>query len=155
MKHWLITAIPEYNVAQAFKELGMIDRTLKYLIKKGDVVYIYVGGNVRKIIFKALCVMEKVPQDQWIDDSAYYAEDTAVRKRSSWNTVRLFPLYNFETELTDELSLEALDQYGQLGMIRGARILENSPLLLEYIHSVEQTLKQQSSEQQGPVPTPA
>lgn len=50
---WIISGNPEqYNVVDAFHNLHRVDWAQKANMTAGDIVYIYVSGNVKAIKFK-------------------------------------------------------------------------------------------------------
>lgn len=50
---WIISGNPkQYNVVGAFHKLRRVDWTQKANMTAGDIVYIYVSGNVKAIQFK-------------------------------------------------------------------------------------------------------
>lgn len=61
MTEWIISGNPEqYNVVDAFHNLHRVDWTQKANMTAGDIVYIYVSGNVKAIKFKC-----RVNKGQW------------------------------------------------------------------------------------------
>ena len=72
MAEWIISGNPEiYDVIKAFRDLKTIDWTQSANMVAGDIVYIYVSGDVKAIMFRCrvnAAGMEEVN----IDDSKYY-----------------------------------------------------------------------------------
>ena len=68
---WIISGNPEqYNVVDAFHNLHRVDWAQKANMRAGDIVYIYVSGNVKAIKFK--CRVNKADLDESdIDDREY------------------------------------------------------------------------------------
>ena len=71
---WIRTAdIHEYDVINAFNTFKEIDwRKSNFSIKKGDIVYIYVGKPYSKIMYKTMCVKDDVLPEETIDDKQFY-----------------------------------------------------------------------------------
>ncbi len=71
MAEWIIPGNPkEYNVVGAFHELKKIDWKQSTNIKEGDIVYVYVSGDIRSLRFK--CRANKVNLDvPDIDDQKF------------------------------------------------------------------------------------
>jgi predicted restriction endonuclease len=143
MTIWLKAAINEFNVSKAFEKLGKIDWAINHHIKKHDIVYLYMGRPVQKIIFKTLCIDDNVPPSQMVDDSKYMrqASNSKLTQRNSKKLIRLIPIINFEKELSNEFSLHTLVDNGMArSYVRDTRKLDNKPSLLEYIQRVEEEL---------------
>ena len=72
---WIISGNPEqYNVVDAFHNLHRVDWAQKANMTAGDIVYIYVSGNVKSIKFK--CRVNKADLDEPdIDDREYDFSD--------------------------------------------------------------------------------
>lgn len=71
MAEWIIPGNPnKYDVVSAFRELKRIDWTQSVNIASGDIVYIYVTGNVKELRFKCRAnkVNLSIPD---IDDQKY------------------------------------------------------------------------------------
>lgn len=68
---WIISDNPEqYNVVDAFHNLHRVDWAQKANMTVGDIVYIYISGNVKAIKFK--CRVNKASLDELdIDDREY------------------------------------------------------------------------------------
>lgn len=68
---WIISGNPKYyDVVNAFRDLGTVDWKQSTNVSEGDIVYIYVSGNIQSIGLK--CVARKVDKTKpTIDDRKY------------------------------------------------------------------------------------
>ncbi|WP_419882343.1 HNH endonuclease [Peribacillus sp. B-H-3] len=144
MNVWLKPARLEFDVAEAFKELGSIDWGTRNNIQKGDIVYIYMSAPVSKIIFKAQCTEEDISKDKIPDHSKFYRipiADSVIAHKDPKKIIRLKPVLNL-TSLKEELTYERLKEEGMAStLVRDTRRLDNKPGLLEYIRKVEEGFK--------------
>ena len=71
MAEWIISGNPKkYDVINAFRDLGTIDWMQSANMEVGDIVYIYVSGDVKSICFR--CRVNAVDLEEvTIDDSEY------------------------------------------------------------------------------------
>ena len=71
MAEWIISGNPnKYNVIDAFHELGKLNWIQNTNVKPGDIVYIYVSGDIKAIKFK--CRVNKTDLEEVeIDDRKY------------------------------------------------------------------------------------
>lgn len=71
MTEWIISGNPnKYNVIDAFHELGKLNWIQSTNIKSGDIVYIYISGDIKAIKFK--CHVNKADlKEAEIDDREY------------------------------------------------------------------------------------
>lgn len=107
MAEWIISGNPKkYDVIGAFRDLGIIGWGQSANMEVGDIVYIYVSGDVRQIKFR--CRVNAVNQeDVAIDDSDYGLSD----ENDDW-VGRYMELEMLEEFSGDQYSREALIKYG-------------------------------------------
>ena len=107
MSEWIISVNPEiYDVINAFRNLGTIDWHQSIDMEVGDIVYIYVSGDVNAIRFR--CRVNAVDLDDvTIDSSDYYVSDEFEE-----NYRRYIILEMLEEYKGDEFSSEVLNEYG-------------------------------------------
>lgn len=104
---WIISGNPEqYNVVDAFHNLHRVDWAQKANMTAGDIVYIYVSGNVKAIKFK--CRVNKADLDESdIDDREYDLSD-----QFDGTAGRYMELELLEEYVGDEYSREELMKHG-------------------------------------------
>ena len=104
---WIISGNPEqYNVVDAFHNLHRVDWAQKANMTAGDIVYIYVSGNVKSIKFK--CRVNKADLDEPdIDDREYDFSD-----QFDGTAGRYMELELIEEYVGDEYSREELMKHG-------------------------------------------
>lgn len=104
---WIISGNPEqYNVVDAFHNLHRVDWAQKANMTAGDIVYIYVSGNVKSIKFK--CRVNKADLDESdIDDREY-----DLSGQFDGTAGRYMELELLEEYVGDEYSREELMKHG-------------------------------------------
>lgn len=104
---WIISGNPEqYNVVDAFHNLHRVDWAQKANMTAGDIVYIYVSGNVKAIKFK--CRVNKADLDESdIDDREY-----DLSGQFDGTAGRYMELELLEEYVGDEYSREELMKHG-------------------------------------------
>lgn len=104
---WIISGNPEqYNVVDAFHNLHRVDWAQKANMTAGDIVYIYVSGNVKAIKFK--CRVNKADLDESdIDDREY-----DLSGQFDGTSGRYMELELLEEYVGDEYSREELMKHG-------------------------------------------
>lgn len=124
-----------YNVFDAFEELEAIDWTKRNNnIKKGDVLFIYVGKPYMKIMYKCLVMEDHISASEAIDDSKFIKSKGKANIDESTIYVRLKKISYVDDE---RLSFEELKRKNLvLGNMQGARKSEYNPKLFDYINSI-------------------
>lgn len=104
---WIISGNPEqYNIVDAFHNLHRVDWAQKANMTAGDIVYIYVSGNVKSIKFK--CRVNKADLDEPdIDDREY-----DLSGQFDGTAGRYMELELLEEYVGDEYSREELMKHG-------------------------------------------
>ena len=110
---WIRTAdINEYDVINAFNTYKEIDwRKSNFLIKKGDIVYIYVGKPYSKIMYKTICVKDDVLSEETIDDKQFYVADGEQIVDNTYIRLRLLDKVD-----SGKLSLATLNKKGLISL---------------------------------------
>ena len=82
---WIISGNPEqYNVVDAFHNLHRVDWAQKANMTVGDIVYIYISGNVKAIKFK--CRVNKANLDRILMiENMIFQVSLMVRLAAIWN----------------------------------------------------------------------
>lgn len=129
---WIISGNPEqYNVVDAFHNLHRVDWTQKANMTAGDIVYIYVSGNVKAIKFK--CRVNKADLDEPdIDDREY-----DLSGQFDGTAGRYMELELIEEYAGDEYSREELMKHGFRSPQGPIRMPESVKQYLESIGGVE------------------
>ena len=129
---WIISGNPEqYNVVDAFHNLHRVDWAQKANMTAGDIVYIYVSGNVKAIKFK--CRVNKADLDEPdIDDGEY-----DLSGQFDGTAGRYMELELIEEYVGDEYSREELMKHGFRSPQGPIRMPESVKQYLESIGGFE------------------
>lgn len=116
MTEWIISGNPKrYDVINAFRNLRTIDWTQSVNMEVGDIVYIYVSGDVKAICFR--CRVNAVDLEEvTIDDSEYNLSGEFDGSAGRYMTLEMLEEYK-----GDEFSREELMKHGfssPLGPVR-------------------------------------
>lgn len=116
MTEWIISGNPKrYDVINAFRNLRTIDWTQSVNMEVGDIVYIYVSGDVKAICFR--CRVNAVDLEEvTIDDSEYDLSGEFDGSAGRYMTLEMLEEYK-----GDEFSREELMKHGfssPLGPVR-------------------------------------
>ena len=127
---WIISGNPEqYNVVDAFHNLHRVDWAQKANMTVGDIVYIYISGNVKAIKFK--CRVNKANLDEPdIDDREY-----DFSGQFDGTAGRYMELELIEEYAGDEYSREELIKHGFRSPQGPIRMPESVKQYLESIHN--------------------
>ncbi len=132
MTEWLISGNPEmYNLIDAFRDLDMLEWTQSSNVEVGDIVFIYVTANVKKIMYK--CSVTKANLDKAeIDDSKYYLSDKLSKTGKKYMELKL--VESFDTDLFESTTLKHYGFKAPQGPVK----IRNE--FKEYIDVVQQLL---------------
>ena len=129
---WIRTAnMAKYDVVSAFNDLNEIDWTKsKFDIKKGDLVYIYVGKPFSRIMYKTVCIKDDISADEVNNnDLQYWKIEYEQDLLKTYVRLQLIEKYD-----DDRLSLNAMQERKIIkGSIQGAYKSDNYPELFQYI----------------------
>lgn len=128
---WLIPANPsEYDLERAFSRYDTLDWKRSFKYENGDVLLIYVSGNVRKVRYKVEVIEGLIKTKDAFHNKKFWnnEENFKKSKEKDWTRIRLVDEVN-----TTKLSLEQLRQHGLKGNIQGSMKLTEE--LLDYIMS--------------------
>ena len=103
MTEWIISGNPKkYDVINAFRNLGIIDWTQSANMEVGDIVYIYVSGDVKAICFR--CRVNAVNLEEvTIDDSEYDVSGEFDGSAGRYMTLEMLEEYKRNEFTRDEL----------------------------------------------------
>ena len=126
---WIVSCNPDsYAIDDAFRELGNIEWQIgNCKIKKGDILYIYVGHTDKAIRYKCVVVSEK-RMATTIDDSWYGGNEIGVEP---YPCVEIEPIGYYPG---DGIKYEDLLKHGLKGSIRGP--IKATGELCNYIKSI-------------------
>src|SRR5207249_3105187 len=117
-----------FDVLTAFAALHKIDWRRNCTAREGDIVFIYLGEPMRKIVIKAVIVKDDVRRADIIPDEKFSKLSTAnydERLADTSQLLRLKPIASY-VHLEDELQLETLRSHGLAKNIQGPQLLENN-----------------------------
>lgn len=126
---WLIPANPsEYDLERAFSRYDTLDWKRSFKYENGDILLIYVSGNVRKIRYKVEVIEGLIKTKDVFHNKIFWNNEEKFKKskEKDWTRIRLVDEVN-----TTKLSLEQLRQHGLKGNIQGSMKLTGE--LLDYI----------------------
>lgn len=101
---WFISGNPkEYNLFDAFHDLGKVDWKQTFTLDVGDIVYIYVSKGYGKVMFK--CKVNKTDLDApEIDDKKY---DLSGKYDGTYGRyMEIEPIAEFDTDLFERVKME-------------------------------------------------
>ena len=141
MTNWLIAGNPKmYDVVKAFHDLGAIDWSQKVNAEVGDVVYIYVSGEVKSIRFKCrACAVNK--NQRTIEDSAYIGAGEFSRVEGRFMELEMLEEYQGE-----EYSRDKLMKHGFQSPQGQMRMPEEVIRYLETISAIQEVKETSMSE---------
>jgi 5-methylcytosine-specific restriction enzyme A len=128
---WLMPANPnDYDVEGAFNYYDTIDWKRSYNYENGDIIFIYVSGNIRKVRYKVEVIEGLVKDDNIIYDKSFWLDEEKYEKSKEYDYTRIRLLDEVDTS---ELSLARLRHHGLKGNIQGSMKLTGE--LRDYILS--------------------
>ncbi|WBW98847.1 HNH endonuclease [Oceanirhabdus sp. W0125-5] len=133
----------KYDVINSFKDLKEVDWEILNKMECGDIVYIYLGNDNKKIMIKTKVKNINVTKSDGIDDSAYVLESETENLSENTVYTRLKLLDLFSEEEANKLSYNLLLKNGLNGSIRSGLILNNNPELKSYIEDIEKNIIKQ------------
>lgn len=137
---WIITANPSgkhgYKVLEAFEDLQYVDWHMfrpQKNIRKGDIVYIYVGKPYSQIMLMTKCVKDNISKsEESLDDLKYYNDFNSFEHKNGSVFFRLKEIARTDDE---RLNIERLNQKGYVkGNIQGSFKSDNNEGLFQYIN---------------------
>ncbi|MBT2679267.1 HNH endonuclease [Bacillus sp. ISL-35] len=128
---WLIPANPnDYDVDGAFDYYDTIDWKRSYNYENGDIIFIYVSGNIKKIRYKVEVIEGLVTDEDIIYDNSFWIDEEKFKQSLEYDRARIRLIDAVDTP---DLSLTRLRDNGLKGNIQGAMKLNGE--LLDYIMS--------------------
>jgi 5-methylcytosine-specific restriction protein A len=128
---WLIPANPnEYDVEGAFSNYETIDWKRSYKYENGDIIFIYISGDVRRVRYKVEVLEGLVKDNNIVNDKKFWVDEEKFEKSKEYDFTRIRLLDEVDTS---ELSLSKLRDYGLKGNIQGSMKLKGE--LGDYIMS--------------------
>lgn len=140
MDHWVFPSNwSKFDVLGAFAALHELDWRKNCNAKAGDVVFIYLGDPVGKIVLKTAVTDDAVPPGSTIDDREF----SKVPPEQLADTPQLIRLKVLDSyvHLDAQLSRTVLRNNGLTSNIQGPLLLENNPRLREYVLGVDATMR--------------
>lgn len=128
---WLIPGNPnEYDLASAFSRYETLDWKRSYNYENGDILFIYVSGNIRKVRYKVEVIEGLIRANDVFHNKTLWNNEEKFEKSKQWDRTRIRLVDEVDTM---DLSLEQLRKYGLKGNVQGAMKLTGE--LLNYIMS--------------------
>ena len=128
---WLVPANPnEYDIESAFTRYDTLDWKRSYNYENGDILYIYVSGNVRKVRYKVEVVEGLVRSKDVTYNKTFWMDEQKFEQSKEWDWARIRLVDEVDTP---ELSLVHLREHGLKGNIQGSMKLTG--ILRDYIMS--------------------
>ncbi|MDW0109816.1 HNH endonuclease [Sporosarcina aquimarina] len=130
-RFWLVPANPnDYDVAGAFGYYDTLDWKRSYNYENGDILFMYVSGDVQRVRYKAEVIKGLVSNNEVSYDNTFWNNQQKYIQSKEFNYTRLRLI---DERDTPELSLSLLRDYGLKGNIQGSMKLKGD--LLDYIVS--------------------
>ncbi|MBN3555707.1 HNH endonuclease [Fictibacillus nanhaiensis] len=128
---WLVPANPsEYDLEGAFSQYEILDWKRSFNYENGDLLFLYVSGNVRKVRYKVEVIEGTVRRSDVYYNKMFWLDKEKFEDSKKWNWTRI----RFIDEAdTTGLSLEKLRNHGLKGNIQGSMKLTGE--LRDYIMS--------------------
>ncbi|WP_397539817.1 HNH endonuclease [Rummeliibacillus pycnus] len=129
---WLVPANPnEYDIESAFPRYDTLDWKRSYNYENGDILYIYVSGNIKKVRYKVEVVEGLVRTNDVKYNKKFWMDEQKFEQSKEWGRTRIRLVDEVDTP---ELSLAHLREHGLKGNIQGSMKLTTG-ILLDYIMS--------------------
>lgn len=128
---WLVPANPnEYDLERAFTQYEYLDWKRSFNYENGDILFLYVSGSVKKVMYKVEVIEGLVQTDDTIYDKSFWVDREKYDQSIGGDKtrVRLVDVVD-----TDSLSLYRLREHGLKGNIQGSMKLIGE--LRDYIMS--------------------
>ncbi|MBQ8975089.1 MAG: hypothetical protein IJ072_05125 [Oscillospiraceae bacterium] len=130
MIEWVVVTEPgKFDLVEALSKQDEIDCRQNVFIDEGDIIYLYVGGQVKSIKFKCQAVKMGIPEAEK-GENAFGPESDADNRENYPCYMRLKKLAVYED---GQLPLEGLLANGLPNVTGTTRVRSK---LGEYIHSV-------------------
>ena len=111
-KEWIIPANPHfYDIIGHFEKKDTVDWHQRSSVKRGDIVYMYIGAPYSAIMYKCEAIKVDLPCD---------AYDKETQKTDKENKLKIMMLKLVERYQPSEFPLKEMKKYGVTG-VRGAR----------------------------------
>ena len=128
---WLVPANPnDYDIESAFGYYDTIDWKRSYNYENGDILFIYVSGNVRKVRYKVEVIEGFVETGDMPYDKRFWNDEEKYKRSQDFDRTRIRLIDEVDAS---ELSLARLRDYGLKGNIQGSMKLTGE--LCDYIMS--------------------
>ncbi|WP_227938347.1 hypothetical protein [Alkalihalobacillus deserti] len=126
---WLVPANPkEYDLASAFSRYDALGWKRSYNYENGDILFMYVSGNVQKVRYKVEVIEGLVRTDDVSYDRMFWMDDQKFEQSKEWNRTRFRLVDEVDTS---DLALAQLRDHGLKGNIQGSMKLNGE--LRDYI----------------------
>lgn len=94
MTEWVITCNTKaYDVVGAFKKLDMVDWKQSTNVEVGDIIYIYVGAQIRALAYKCEAIKVELSEDL-IDDTEFVLDDSSYGNYGRYMRLHLLESYD-------------------------------------------------------------
>jgi 5-methylcytosine-specific restriction protein A len=126
---WLVPSNPnEYDLAGAFSHYETLDWKRSYNYENGDILFMYVSGNIQKVCYKVEVIEGLVRTNDVNYSKAFWLDKEKFDQSKEWYRTRI----RFVDQVdTTELSLAKLRERGLKGNIQGSMTLTGE--LRDYI----------------------
>lgn len=126
---WLIPANPnDFDIVSAFIRYETLDWKRSYNYENGDILFMYVSGNIQKVRFKVEVIESLVRKNDTKHNKELWKDEEKYEQSKEWDYTRLHLVDEVDTE---ELSFIKLREHGLKGNIQGSMKLTGE--LRDYI----------------------
>ncbi|MEJ9232244.1 HNH endonuclease [Peribacillus butanolivorans] len=128
---WLVPANPnEYDLASAFSRYETLDWKRSYNYENGDILFMYVSGNIQKVRYKVEVIEGLVRSNDVKYNKMFWNDEEKLEQSKEWTWTRFRLVDEMDTA---ELSLAQLREHGLRGNIQGSMKLTGE--LRDYVMS--------------------
>lgn len=126
---WLVPANPkEYDLERAFNSYDKINWKRSYNYENGDILFLYVSGNIQKVRYKVEVIEGLVRDNDTQNNKEFWEDEEKYEQSKEWTYTRIRLVDEVDI---DDLSLSHLRQHGLKGNIQGSMKLNGE--LRDYI----------------------
>jgi 5-methylcytosine-specific restriction protein A len=128
LQELIIPANPnDYDVERAFGYYDTIDWKRSYNYENGDILFIYVSGNVKKVRYKVEVIEGLVQDSHIIYDNTFWLDEEKYEQSLEYERSRVRLVDEADTP---DLSLAKLREQGLKGNIQGAMKLSGESCVI-------------------------
>lgn len=123
---WLVPANPnDYDLERALSKYETIDWKRSFNYENGDILFMYVSGDIQKVRYKVVVLDGLVQTDDTQNNEEFWVDEEKYEQSKEWNYSRIRLVDEVDV---DELSLAKLREHGLKSNIQGSMKLTDNEL---------------------------